>query len=85
MGNAAEEGSAGTTTGAGTSSGWPLSVMRRPCGPFGTTVTSAPKWRSMRSVWSRVASPSSTTVSPGAESPASSTADLSCADAAGGR
>ena len=30
--------------------------MRRPSLPSGSTVTSAPKWRSMRSVWSRVAS-----------------------------
>ena len=32
-GNAAEDGSAGTTIGCGTSSGWPISVMRRPCCP----------------------------------------------------
>ena len=32
-GNAAEDGSAGTTTGAASSSGWPSSVMRRPCSP----------------------------------------------------
>ena len=32
-GNAADDGSAGTTTGAGSSSGWPCSVMRRPCSP----------------------------------------------------
>ena len=30
IGNAAEDGSAGTTTGAGTSSGSPLSVILRP-------------------------------------------------------
>ena len=32
-GNAADDGSAGTTTGAASSSGWPFSVMRRPCSP----------------------------------------------------
>ena len=47
IGNAADEGSAGTITGAGTSSGWPLSVTRRPCAPSFSTRTSAPKWRSM--------------------------------------
>ena len=56
-------------TGAGTSSGWPFSVMRRPCAPSVSTRTSAPKWRSMRSVWSRVASASTTMVSPGAAKP----------------
>ena len=50
IGKAAEEGSAGTTTGAGRSSGSPLSVILRPCGPSGTTVTSAPKCASRRSV-----------------------------------
>ncbi len=33
-GNAAEDGSAGTTIGAGASSGWPVSVMRRPPAPI---------------------------------------------------
>ena len=48
------------------------------------TRTLAPKCRSIFSVWSRVASFSITVVSPGAASPASSTADLSCADGTGG-
>ena len=77
-GNAAEDGSAGTVTGRGASSGWPVSVMRRPffswppTGSTGTTSTRtwAPKWASIFSVWSRVGSASITTVSPGAESPA---------------
>ena len=42
IGKAAEEGSAGTTTGAGRSSGRPVSAMRRPS-PSGVTRTSAPK------------------------------------------
>ena len=88
-GNAAEDGSAGTTIGRGTSSGWPTSVMRRPCAPCGSTRktsvrTWAPKWLSIFSVWSRVASPSITTVSPGAERPAMSAADFTCADGTGG-
>ena len=47
--------------------------------------TAAPKWRSMRSVWSRVGCGSMTVVSPGVLSPASSTADLTCADGTGRR
>ena len=43
IGNAADDGSAGTTTGAGASSGSPLSVILRPCAPSGSTVTLAPK------------------------------------------
>ena len=43
----------------------------------------APKCLSIFSVWSRVASFSITVVAPGAASPASSTADLSCADGTG--
>src|SRR6185312_5359247 len=83
-GKAAEDGSAGTTIGAGANSGWPVSVIRRPFAPSSSTRTAAPKWLSIFSVWSRVASRSTTTVSPGAERPASNTADLSCADATGG-
>ena len=83
IGKAAEEGSPGTTTGEGRSSGWPVRVMRRPASPCGSTITSAPKWRSMRSVWSREASLSITVVRPGALRPASSTADLICAEATG--
>ena len=43
----------------------------------------APKCLSIFSVWSRVASFSITVVAPGAARPASSTADLSCADGTG--
>ena len=45
----------------------------------------APKCFSISSVWSRLASVSITVVMPGADSPASSTADLICADATGVR
>jgi hypothetical protein len=82
-GNAAEDGSAGTTIGCGVSSGWPVSVMRRPW-PRRLDPHLAPKCASIFSVWSRVASASMTTVSPGAESPASSVADFNCADGTGG-
>ena len=71
-------------TAAPSSSGWPCQRMRRPCSPSGSTRTCAPKCVSIFSVWSRLASFSITMVSPGAASPASSTADLSCADATGG-
>ena len=47
------------------------------------TATSAPKWRSMRSVWSRVACASMTVVAPAACRPASSTADLIWAEGTG--
>ncbi len=50
MGKAAEDGSAGTTTGAGASSGSPRSVILRPCAPSASTLTSAPKCLSRRSV-----------------------------------
>ena len=49
-----------------------------------SVATVAPKPASMRSVWSRVGSGSITTVSPGACSPASSTADFTCAEGTGG-
>ena len=66
------------------SSGWPCSVMRRPCSPIvARRATLAPKCLSIFSVWSRVASFSITVVAPGAARPASSTADLSCADGTG--
>ena len=84
IGNAADEGSAGTTTVAGRNSGRPTSVIRRPS-PSGATATSAPKWASIFSVWSREASPSITVVTPGALRPASRTADLICAEATGVR
>ena len=50
-------------------------VITRPA-PAGSTATSAPKWRSMFSLWSRVASGSSTRVMPGAFRPHSSTRRL---------
>ena len=82
-GKAAEDGSAGTTTGAGVNSGWPAAR----CGGRGcrtaSTPTSAPKCLSSFSVWSRVASFSTTVVAPGAARPASSTADLSWAEGTG--
>ena len=48
--------------------------------PRPSTEISAPKWLSMRSVWSRVGIGSITVVRPGACRPASSTADFTCAD-----
>ena len=47
--------------------------------------TVAPKWRSIRSVWSRVGCGSITVVAPGVLSPASSTADLTWAEGTGRR
>ena len=82
---AAEDGSPGTSTSAARNSGWP----RRLDDPAGAeparTTTCAPKCRSMRSVWSRVASGSSIRVQPRAFSPASSSADFTCAEATGRR
>jgi hypothetical protein len=82
-GKAAEEGSVGTTTVEPRSSGWPWRVTARPSTPWGATSTLAPKWRSIRSVWSRVASRSITVVRPGELRPASRIADLIWAEAAG--
>ena len=66
----------------GRNSGWPRRVMTRPS--FVTSVEiSAPNPASIRSVWSRVGSRSITTVSPGAFSPASRTADFTCAEGIG--
>ena len=81
-GKAADDGSRGTAMLWGFSSGWPVRVMTRPSS-VSSTVISAPKPASIRSVWSRVASFSITTVWPGALSPASSTADFTCADGTG--
>ena len=81
-GKAADDGSRGTTISCGRSSGCPFSRITRPSGSVSTTI-SAPKPASIRSEWSRVASRSITTVSPGAFSPASSTADFTCADGTG--
>src|ERR1700733_831433 len=85
IGNAAEDGSAGTPTFSPCSSGWPVSAILRPCRPSGVETIWAPKCRSINSVWSRLASFSITVVTPGAARPASSTADLICAEATGVR
>ena len=63
-GKAAEDGSAGTTTGAGRSSGWPFSAMRRPVALRRHLRPRRRNRRSIRSVWSRVASLSITVVRP---------------------
>ena len=80
--NAADEGSPGTTMSCARSSASPLSEMMRPSG-VSSTVRSAPKPLSIRSEWSRVATGSITRVIPGVLSPASRTADLTCAEATG--
>ena len=80
--NAAELGSPGTFTSRPASSPSPLIEMART--PWRLVAVSwAPKWLSMRSVWSRVASGSITVVSPAACRPAISTADLICAEGDG--
>ena len=76
IGNAADDGSAGTTTPAPCNSGCPDSSILRPWLPSGVETICAPKCFSISSVWSRLASVSITVVIPGAASPASSTADL---------
>ena len=82
-GKAAEDGSAGTSTWVGVNSHSPVTrTAWMPCGPS-STATSQPKARSMFSVWSRVRTGSSTVVCPGADSPASSTADFTWAEATG--
>jgi len=60
-----------------------ISVVDGKVGGDGAADRVAPKARSMCSVWSRVGRRSITAVSPGAFSPASSTADLTWADATG--
>ena len=85
IGNAADDGSAGTMTSAPCSSGWPVSDILRPWAPSRHDTMSAPKCFSISSVWSRLASLSITVVMPGAARPASSTADLICAEATGVR
>ena len=69
---------------AGPEFGRPTRVMRRPS-PSASTQTSAPKWASILSVWSREASLSMTVVRPRALRPASRTADLIWAEATGVR
>ena len=83
--NAADEGSPGTLTTRPSSSGWPTMVISRPPSSALAERISAPKWRSRRSLWSRVGAASITVVSPGVLRPASSTADLTWADGTGGR
>jgi len=63
----------------------PETLIRPPPLPSGSLTTSIPKARSMRSVWSRVASRSITSAPPSACRPASSTADFTCAEATGER
>jgi len=85
IGNAADDGSAGTTTSAPCSSGCPVSAILRPWLAARSETICAPKCFNISSVWSRLASDSITVVVPGAASPASSTADLIWADATGVR
>ena len=84
-GNAADEGSAGTRTSAPCNSGFPDREILRPWLPSALGRYLPPKCLSIRSVWSRLASVPITVVIPGAASPASSTADLICAEATGVR
>ena len=79
-GKAAEDGSPGTATWVPLSF-WPPGRRMRQPSPSSLTSTSAPKARSIRSVWSRLFSGSTTTVSPAAFSPASRMADFTCAEA----
>ena len=81
----AELMSPGTTTWRASSSGWPVRVTVRAPSAVASTVISAPKWRSISSVWSRLGAGSITWVWPGAPSPASSTADFTWAEATGSR
>ena len=80
--NAAELGSPGTTMFCGFNSASPVIEMTRPR-LVGSTVSVAPNPASIRSLWSRVGTGSITRVIPGVLSPASSTADLTCAEATG--
>ncbi len=81
-GKAADEGSPGTRMEAARRRWAPAMRMRRPSGTSSTS-TAAPKARSIRSVWSRVASGSTTSTPSWAFRPASSTADFTCADGTG--
>ena len=82
-GKAAEDGSRGTATVCGRSSGWPVRVMTLPSAVRLDLQLARRSPRSIRSEWSRVASRSITTVWPGAFSPASRIADFTCAEATG--
>ncbi len=77
---AAAEMSFGTRIESGASGTSGLSRTAGPSRPM-----RAPIAASMRSVWSRVGSGSSTIVSPSAKSPASRMLDFTCADATGMR
>ena len=69
IGNAADDGSAGTTTPAPCSSGWPVSAILRPWAPSRVETICAPKCFSISSVWSRLASVSITVVIAGRRQP----------------
>ena len=84
MRKAAEEGSPGTRIGAAVNSGWPVSSITLPSA-VSATVSCAPKWRSIFSVWSRVGAGSITRVVPRAQRPASRQADFTWAEATGSR
>ena len=76
---AAPDGSEGTVSAIAAGSRGPS--RRTVCAPSGPVVSSTamPRARSIRSVWSRVATDSVTAVSPSAARPASRTADLTWA------
>ena len=85
IGKAAELGSPGTTIFCGLRLARPSSRMiRAPSSPVPVSIA-APKAASIRSVWSRVGTGSMMVVVPGTLRPASSTADLTCAEATGSR
>ena len=76
----ADDGSPGTSISRARSSASPRIDTTSP-----STVSSAPKPRSIRSLWSRVGTLSMTRVMPGVLRPASSTADFTWAEATGSR
>ena len=78
MRNAAEERSPGTRISSRSSSSHPVTATRLPRRSMTTPARS-----SSRSVWSRDGEGSVTATSPSAVSPASSTQDLTCAEATG--
>ena len=75
---AADDGSPGTCRAPSSSSSWAATVMRSPSRAIRT-----PAAASIRSVWSRLGLGSTTVVGPEASRPASSTHDLTCAEATG--
>ena len=82
-GKAADEGSAITVRSLAFSSRSPATRISRPPPSAASSVTVAPKWRSRRSLWSRVACISMTPLLPGAARPASRTALFTWAEATG--